>query len=189
MREFRRMGSNRTSVTMRAAALACALLAAGCQTVPELPPLEPVDHVDLARFMGKWYVIANIPTFLEKGAHNATETYELRDDGTIATTFTFRKDAFDGALKTLTPTGHVGDDPSNAVWGMQFVWPVKAQYLIIHLDDDYSQTVIGRDKRDYVWIMAREPRLSASDYDRLVLRLGEQGYDVSRIERVPQRWD
>ncbi len=33
--------------------------------------------------MGSWYVIANIPNFLEKGAHNAVETYELDDDGTF----------------------------------------------------------------------------------------------------------
>ncbi|HSN70462.1 MAG TPA: lipocalin family protein [Steroidobacteraceae bacterium] len=157
--------------------------------MPKLPPLDPVDHVDLERFMGDWYVIANIPTFVEKGAHNAVETYELNDDGTISTTFTFRKDGFDGEQKTMTPTGYVTDDPSNAVWGMQFVWPIKAEYLIIYLNDDYTQTVIGRNKRDYVWIMARTPEMPASDYARLVEWLGEQGYDTSKIQKVPQRWE
>jgi apolipoprotein D and lipocalin family protein len=33
--------------------------------------------VDLERFMGDWYVIANIPTFIEKGAHNAVEGYQM----------------------------------------------------------------------------------------------------------------
>ena len=47
--------------------------------------MKTVDQVDIDRFMGPWYVIANIPTFLEKGAHNAVETYSLNDDGTIAT--------------------------------------------------------------------------------------------------------
>ena len=58
------------------------------------PEMKTVDYVDLERFMGDWYVIANIPTFLEKGAHNAVESYALNDDGTIATTFVFR----DGGL-------------------------------------------------------------------------------------------
>lgn len=53
------------------------VLSTGCQTMPELLPLDPVDHVDLSRFMGDWYVIAHIPTFLEKEAHNAVESYEL----------------------------------------------------------------------------------------------------------------
>ena len=43
----------------------------------------------LERFMGDWYVIANIPTPLEKGAHNAVESYRLDSNGTVATTFTF----------------------------------------------------------------------------------------------------
>ena len=61
----------------------------GCQSAT-LPPLKTVANVDLPRFMGDWYVIANIPTFIEKGAHNAVESYRLDKDGTIATTFTFR---------------------------------------------------------------------------------------------------
>ena len=67
--------------------------------------LQVVDDVDVERFMGDWYVIANIPTSIEKGAHNAIETYRLDDDGSIATTFTFRDNGFDGELKTYTPRG------------------------------------------------------------------------------------
>ena len=40
-------------------------------------PMQTVDYVDLERFMGDWYVIANIPTFIEEGAHNAVESYQL----------------------------------------------------------------------------------------------------------------
>ncbi len=64
------------------------------------PPMATVDYVDIDRFMGDWYVVANIPTFLEKGAHNAVETYRKNDDGTIATTFTFLEGGFDGEIKT-----------------------------------------------------------------------------------------
>ena len=121
------------------------------------PPLETVDHVDLERFMGDWYVIANIPTFVEKGAHNAVESYRLDDDGTIATTFTFRKDCFRRQREDLHPRGFVRDTQTNAEWGMQFVWPFKGDYRIIYLSEDYSTTIIGRNKRDYVWLMARDP--------------------------------
>ena len=59
----------------------------------------------------------------------------------------------------------VGTDGSNAIWGMQFVWPIKAEYLIAFLDADYTQTVIARSSRDYVWLMARTPTVSDADYD------------------------
>ena len=152
-----------------------------------MEPLKPVDHVDLNRFMGDWYVIANIPTSIEKGAHNAVESYRLDDNGSIATTFTFKDGSFDGKLKTYNPRGFVQDD-SNAVWGMQFIWPIKADYRIIYLDDDYKVTVIGRNKRDYVWIMARKPVIPEQENTKILDMLASVGYDITKIQQVPQKW-
>ena len=160
----------------------------GCAGAPQRDPIVTAEQVDLERFMGRWYVIANIPTFIEKGAHNATETYTLDADGSIDTVFTFRADSFDGETKTYNPRGFVTDTDSNAVWGMRFVWPFKADYRIVYLDEEYSQTIIGREKRDYVWIMARTPTIPEDDLARMVSLLGEEGYDTAKIERVPQRW-
>ena len=90
------------------------LLFAGCQT---LKPIYTVEAVDLKRFMGNWYVIASIPTFIEKDAYNAVESYRLDEDGTVATTFRFNKGSLDGPLKEYTPRGFIEDEASNAVWG------------------------------------------------------------------------
>ena len=150
--------------------------------------MDTVDYVDLERYMGDWYVIANIPTFLEKGAHNAVENYALNDDGTIATTFTYRKNGFDGKQKEMTPKGFVQDTETNALWGMQFIWPIKGDFRVVYLDEDYSQTIVGRQKRDFVWIMARTPEIPDADYERLVAFVGSLGYDTSKIQKVPQRW-
>ncbi len=171
--------------------MSCALAAAlaglvGCSA--SRPPMPVVKHVDLERFMGDWYVIANIPTSFEEGAHNAVESYRLDDDGSIATTFTFRAGAFDGEAKRFEPRGFVLDRETNALWGMQFVWPVRADYRIVHLASDYSRTIVARRKRDFVWIMARTPQIPDADLEELVRRAGELGYDTSRIRKVPQRW-
>jgi apolipoprotein D and lipocalin family protein len=156
----------------------------GCQTTNTI---HTVPSVDLNRFMGDWYVIANIPTFIEKEAYNAVESYRLAEDGTIETTFKFNKGGFDGPLKTYNPRGYVWDEKSNAVWGMQFFWPFKAEYRIIFLNEDYSKTVIGRTKRDYVWIMSREPAIPDEEYNFILNFLQEQGYDISKVLKVPQR--
>lgn len=165
--------------------LACLALLAGCQTTPARPSLQTVERVELQRFMGDWYVIAHIPTFVEKGAYNAVESYRLNDDGTIATTFTFNQDALDGPPKTYTPKGFVYNTATNAEWGMQFVWPVKAQYKIVYLDENYQQTIVARDQRDYVWILARTPQISPTDYESLVTRIRAMGYDINLLRRVP----
>jgi apolipoprotein D and lipocalin family protein len=164
-----------------------ALALAGCSSVPR-PPVPVVQHVDLERFMGDWYVIASIPTYIEQDAWNAVESYKLDADGTVATTFTFRAGGFDGPGRRYTPRGFVIDRTSNAVWGMQFVWPIKAEYLIAHVDAGYTETIIARSSRDYVWIMARKPVLPEADYARLVQMVADLGYDVGKLQKVPQRW-
>ena len=164
------------------------LLMTACQSAPIGNAIAPVQQVDLARYMGKWYVLAHIPAFIEKRAFNAVESYALTPDGEIETTFTFRKGAFDGPLKTYHPKGFVRDKNSNAVWDMQFVWPIKAEYLIAGLDADYTQTIVARNKRDYVWIMARTPQIPEKDYEALVQQVRSYGYDMSRLRRVPQQW-
>jgi apolipoprotein D and lipocalin family protein len=156
--------------------------------VATLPPLKTVDHVDIQRFMGDWYVIACIPTSFEIGAYNAIESYRLDADGTVATTFTFHEGALEGPLKTYKPRGFIVDTTTNATWGMRFIWPFKAEYLITYLLDDYSQTVVARNKRDYVWIMARKPEIPEVDYIRIVEMLAAQGYDTSKLIKVPQIW-
>jgi apolipoprotein D and lipocalin family protein len=162
-----------------------ALLLTGCATT--MPPLKTVDNLDLPRFMGPWYVIAAIPTFIETEAYNAIEEYQLQPDGTIQTIFTFNKGSFDGPRKEYRPRGFVVDPVHKSEWRMQFVWPFKAEFLITHVSPDYSRTVIGRNKRDYVWIMARTPTIAEADYAALVDELKGQGYDITRLRRVPQR--
>jgi len=164
--------------------LAASVLLTGCQS---MAPIRTVSNVNIERFMGDWYVIANIPTFMEKNAYNAVESYSLEADGTISTVFTYNKGGFDGPLKTYTPKGFVTDDPSNAVWGMQFFWPFKAEYRIIYLDPDYTATIIGRTKRDYVWIMARTPSMDDTLYRSLLQYLKGQGYDIQKVQKVPHR--
>lgn len=163
----------------------CALLAACSHS--DRKPVPHAADVNLDRFMGRWYVIANIPTFIEKGAHNAIESYEMNEDGTIATTFTFHADDYDGKLKTYTPVGFVSDN-DNSLWGMQFIWPFRAEFIIAYLDENYQHTIIARNARDYVWIMARTPEIDDSTYQGLINFTAEMGYDSSLVRKVPQRW-
>ena len=160
------------------------LVSACATTTP--PTVKPVANIDLPRFMGDWYVIAAIPTFLEKGAHNAKDTYVLAPDGTIPTTFTFNADGFDGPRKSYGSKGFIMDGGAGAVWGQQYIWPIKADYRISYLSSDYTQTVITRDKRDYVWILARTPTIPEADLAKLIAFVGTQGYDTAKIQRVPQ---
>ena len=71
---------------------------------------------------------------------------------------------------------------------MQFIWPFKGDFRIIWLEPDYGITVIGREKRDYVWIMAREPQIPEAKFKEIEAFLKGVGYDTAQLQRVPQRW-
>lgn len=158
----------------------------GCgEDKKDLPPLPRAQNVDLARYMGDWYVIASIPSFVERNAYDAVESYALRPDGRIQTTFRYRQGAHDAELNTMRPIGTVVAGTGNAVWGMQFVWPIQAEYVIAYLNEDSSQTIVARSERDYVWIMARTPRLSDGDYEALLARVKAMGYDLAKVRKVP----
>ena len=180
------MQAKRFAVAVAAGVAAAAL--AACAGTPEraLAPLALATDVDLARFMGDWYVIAAIPTVFERSAHNPVDHYRLDADGTVATTFSFNDGALDGPRREYASRGFVVAGTGNAVWGQQYLWPIRADYRIAHLAADYSQVVVAREKRDYVWIMARTPTIAAVDLERLTAFVGAQGYDTSRLRRMPQ---
>ena len=163
----------------------------GCQSVSSVKPdakLQPLARtVDLARFMGDWYVIGNIPTIIETEAYNSKESYELAADGTILTTFTFNKGSFDGPLKTMRIKGFVHNQETKSEWKMQFLWPFKTDYLITYLSEDYRTVIIGVPSRKYAWIMARTKTLPEAEYGELVKELERQGHDLSKLRKVPQR--
>ena len=156
------------------------LMLGGCASHP---PLPTVREVDLQRFMGDWYVIAHIPAWIEKNASDAVESYALNADGSIDTTYRYLDD---GKPRVWHPRGFVVPGTGNAVWGMQFIWPIKAEYRIAWLDADYQTTIIARSARDYAWIMARSPHLDSAHYQALVARLADLGYDTRTLRRVPQ---
>ena len=59
------------------------LLATGCAGSTterlRLPQLETVAHVDLPRYLGTWYEIANFPQSFQRGCTATTATYTLRE--------------------------------------------------------------------------------------------------------------
>ncbi len=183
---IRRHRLRRIALAVTVGAAAAALVACVTPSSSSRPPLTLVPKVDIGRFVGDWYVIAVIPTFLEKDAYDAKESYRLEPDGSIDVTFTYRKGSFESEQKQLKSHAFVQNDAGNT-WGIQFIWPFKADYRISYVADDYSATVITREKRDHVWIMSRTKTMPEAELQRLIDLAVKQGYDAAEIVRVPQR--
>lgn len=93
---------------------------AGCSS-PALPPLRTVGHVDMDRYLGRWYVIANIPYFLENGKVASYDTYAKRPDGKLDNIFTFRPGGLNAPEKSWHGTAWVTNTTTNAEWKVRFI--------------------------------------------------------------------
>lgn len=161
------------------------LLAGGCSSMSQ--PLKTVPRVELGRYMGDWYVIANIPYFAEKNCFDSIESYALRPDGKIDNWFTCREKSFDAPMKRkASALITVEDTISNSVWSVKFFKIISIKYLILDVDPNYQWAVVGHPSRRYGWIFARGKTLPDSTYQEILHRLGEQGYDTTKFSKVPQ---
>jgi apolipoprotein D and lipocalin family protein len=165
-------------------------LSAGCATSTterlRLPPLQTVAHVDLSRYLGTWYEIANFPQSFQRGCTATTATYTLRADGDIDVLNRCRKGSVDGEEKSALGRARVVDRATNAKLEVSFFRPFWGDYWIIDLSDDYSYAVVGHPGRDYLWILARTPTMTEATYQSVVTRLQAQGYETSRLVRTLQ---
>lgn len=164
-------------------ALLAAALLGGCASQP---PLRQAKHVDLARYMGTWYVIGHVPYFAEKGDVATADEYRLKPDGGIAVTYHYRK-GFDAPEKTWAGKAWLPDPADAAHWKVQLLWPLRSDYVIVDLAPDYRSVLIGLPSRKLMWIMARERQLPAADYQRLLDVARAEGFPVNEVRKVPQR--
>jgi apolipoprotein D and lipocalin family protein len=152
------------------------------------PALKTVDHVDLPRYMGDWYVIANIPYFAEKNCFDSIESYALRPDGKINNWFRCRKGSFTAPLAQKASALVTVDDPtSNAAWHVHFFKIISVKYLILALDPNYQWVLVGHPSRRYGWIMSRAKTMDEGLYQRILHDAAEQGYDPAKFQKVPQQ--
>lgn len=163
--------------------LAVAMLG-GCAT---RTPLRRAPQVDLNRYMGTWYVIANIPYIFENGKVATSDEYQRTSEG-IKVTFHYRK-GFDKAEKAYHGKAWVPNSADTARWKVQMLWPFTSDYPIVDLAPDYSAVLVGLPSRKLMWIMARERHLAEPEYQRLLEVAKAQGYPVQEVSKVPQEPD
>ena len=165
--------------------ISVALYACSDESARDMPELTTSAKVDLQRYMGAWYVIANIPYFAERGKVATRDVYRLDADGNVATSYVYRK-SFDGPEKTTGSLGVVQSGSDNAYWIVRFLWVIHADYLILDVAPDYSWALAGQRSRKLGWVLARDPAMDDALYTTLLGKLRGLGYDSAKFQRVAQ---
>ena len=172
--------------------LVASLLVGACATTPPNPNPRANEalrlaKVDLPRYMGRWYLIANIPYFGEKNYVASRAEWVLREDGKIADAYIGRKGGFDQPETRREFVDTVVPGTDNAHWSVRLFWPITVSQLTLYVDDNYESTLLGYPGKSLGWIFARKPEMSDAQYRELLEKFDQQGYDISRFKRVPQK--
>lgn len=149
--------------------------------------LKTVEHVDVAKYMGTWYEIAKFPQRFEKGLVGITANYTLLPNGKVSVLNSGYKENFNGELRTARGKAWVVDTSTNAKLKVSFFWPFAGNYWILELGKDYEYVVVGENSRKYLWILSRTPQMDETFYNELVKRIQGMGFDVSKLEKNPQK--
>ena len=143
-----------------------------------------VDEFDLNRYLGTWYEIAKYDHSFERGMDNAMAEYILQDNGTVFVMNTAWKDGkfkvAEGKAKYPDPQGDPG------ALKVSFFWFFYSEYNVMMVDEDYTISLVGSKKENYLWILSRTP---VPDKDLLQSVLDEaesRGYDTSKLIWVDQ---
>jgi apolipoprotein D and lipocalin family protein len=172
-----------TAAVALAAAVALQATAAAAQTA--VPP-RTVPFVDLDRYAGDWFEIARLPNrFQRQCVGDVRASYARRADGRLDVVNQCRTD--DGRIQARG-IARVVDDRTFArlkvrfapAWlaFLPFVW---GDYWIIGLAEDYSWAVVGSPDREYLWILARTPRLDDESAAAARGIARANGFDVERL--------
>lgn len=159
---------------------------------PITGPLQAMSRpIDLQKFMGKWYVISNLPTYFDKGTINNVENYSYDAvSKVVQVDFTYCSSSSSKSSLLQQRASVVNEactewkiSPKIGVY-----IPIGLAYLIVDCAEDYSTCIIGVPDRRYIWIMARTPAVDSSTLQALDSKARELGFDPTTFNKVTQKW-
>lgn len=133
--------------------------------------------VNLNKYIGKWYEIASFPAWFQRGCSEITAEYTIKDNY-IEVKNSCNKN---GKRKTQVGKAFLTDKPD--LLKVQFFAPFKGDYKIEYVDDNYEYAIVGNDKKNYLWILARKPKITTKQYKELLKIAYLKGYDINKLKR------
>lgn len=140
----------------------------------------PVEKVDIMLYAGKWFSLFSTPTFSTVHWRQVIETYVIHPDGYYAV-FTTYKVVNEKQTKYFRSKLFVVRGTNNAQFKLQTLWPLKTDYWVIELAEDYSYAVVGHPKLKKLVIMSRTPGLPSDLLESIFDRCAQRGYDTSKL--------
>jgi apolipoprotein D and lipocalin family protein len=155
------------------------LLLISCTTIPE--GIQPISGFDVNRYVGKWYEIARLDNRFERGLNKITAEYSLRDDGGLKVVNS-GVNSESGKREFAEGKAYFIDKPDVGSLKVSFFGPFYGGYHIIDLDkQNYSYAMIACSDKDYLWILARKPKLESIVLQQLIDEAKQLGFNTPQL--------
>ena len=185
----------RVFVALLSTLLLCAPAHALALPGGDAPPLTTVPAVDVPRYMGRWFEIAKFENWFQKKCVSDTSAeYSLKQDGKVQVINRCRQEngEISEAIGEARQVGEVSSPKLEVrfapAW-LSFIPAVWGDYWIIDLDADYELVAVSEPTREYLWVLARSPQVSAAAYEALLQRLRDKGFDTDKLVKAVQIQD
>ncbi|MBT8040152.1 MAG: lipocalin family protein [Gammaproteobacteria bacterium] len=142
--------------------------------------VEPVKDFELDRYLGKWYEIARLDHSFERGIQNVTAEYSMRDDGGVRVLNSDFKTA-KGEWDQAEGKAYFVEEDDQGYRKVSFFGPFYGSYVVFKLDDNYEYAFISGPDTSYLWLMARQPEVSAELPERFKARAAELEFDMNEL--------
>ncbi len=129
----------------------------GCLDVPE--GVTPIKNFELERYLGKWYEIARLDHSFERGLHQVTAEYAMRQDGGISVT-NHGYLTSESKWKYAQGKAYFIDQPQTGHLKVSFFGPFYGSYAIFELGDSYEYAFVSGSNTKHLWFLSRTPMVS-----------------------------
>lgn len=147
-------------------------------------PPRTVDHVDLQKYLGKWYEIAAFPNLFEKGCRCTTAEYRAKGQKIIVINRCIKKNT--NRLSVATGSAWPVKGSNNSKLKVQFFWPFRGDYWILNLSPTYQDVLVGSPNRKYLWILARQPAITKARYEEILEVARREGFNLQKLVATDQ---
>ena len=150
----------------------------------QIDELRTAPSISRERFAGRWFEIAHLPYHAEKNHVGSRKTFTEQADG-----YRVEYEAAIGSLegKSVKKEGRARIvDENNTHMRLKLFGPLEMDYMVLEKGPDYDYVVLGSPSKKHAWIMSRTPTVEPKQYEGIVRRLKEQGYDTDALIQVEQ---
>lgn len=143
--------------------------------------LKAVRPFDVKKYMGRWYEVARIDFFFEKGLSNVTATYSLDKDGHVVVYNRGYKEKkglwtqTQGKAKFATKDHKVGE------LKVSFFGPFYSPYRIFYLSPGYSYAFVAGGNPKLLWLLSRKPSVTPAVKQEFLRQAKLYGFDTKKI--------